>query len=322
MEEEKVIGSTATIPKIDIRKLDFDEGEDANTVWKADLKTAICATREGLIKSMLFTIVTTGKCYEPTWPTEATVKEKYPGIIEKRQQDLIIKKLEEKAAYETTHLDDAKGTSHSILKGMMSKSSIDVLVTDMEYKTNAKLMTPDPAVTYGRIDATHILERNGKDLQRMVLSKTKLIHQFTELKQGGDHIVDYLERNERSIHALKVAGVDIKSIYKTDEELIIKFLYGLCSNRYGGFIRDVSNKLISIPNTFAEVISLAKERKELSGQDRKSRVDSTAFLTEDSSVRSGRTDTDRSDRTVMITIMGAQELHPLIPYDRIVGKVL
>jgi hypothetical protein len=32
MEEEKVIGSTATIPKIDIRKLDFDEGEDANTV--------------------------------------------------------------------------------------------------------------------------------------------------------------------------------------------------------------------------------------------------------------------------------------------------
>ena len=56
MEEEKVIGSTATIPKIDIRKLDFDEGEDANTVWKADLKTAICATREGLIKSMLFTI--------------------------------------------------------------------------------------------------------------------------------------------------------------------------------------------------------------------------------------------------------------------------
>jgi len=320
MEEEKVIGSTATIPKIDIRKLDFDEGEDANTVWKADLKTAICATREGLIKSMLFTIVTTGKCYEPTWPTEATVKQKYPGITEKRQQDLIIKKLEEKAAYETTHLDDARGTSHSILKGMMSKSSIDVLVTDMEYKANAKLMTPDPAITYGRIDATHILERNGKDLQRMVLSKTKLIHQFTELKQGGDHIVDYLERNERSIHALKVAGVDIKSIYKTDEELIIKFLYGLCSNRYGGFIRDVSNKLISIPNTFAEVISLAKERKELSGQDRKSRADSTAFLTEDSSIRSGKTDTDRSDRTVMITIMGAQELHPLIPYDRIVGK--
>ena len=113
----------------------------------------------------------------------------------------------------------------------MSKNSIDVLVTDMEYKANAQLMTPDPAITYGRINATHILERNGKDLQRMVLSKTKLIHQFTELKQGEDHIVDYLERNERSILALKVAGVDIKTIYKTDEELIVKFLYGLSQNR-------------------------------------------------------------------------------------------
>ena len=320
MEEEKVIGSTATIPKIDIRKLDFEEGEDANTVWTTDLKTAICATREGIIKSMLFTIVTTGKCYEPIWPTEDTVKQKYPGLTERRQQELILKKLEEKAAHETTQLEDAKGTSHSILKGLMSKNSIDVLVTDMEYKANAQLMTPDPAITYGRINATHILERNGKDLQRMVLSKTKLIHQFTELKQGEDHIVDYLERNERSILALKVAGVDIKTIYKTDEELIVKFLYGLCQNRYGGFIRDVSNKLISIPNTFAEVISLAKERKELAGQDRKSRADSTAFLTANSSGRSETTDTEKSDRTAMISIMGKPELHPLTPYDRIAGK--
>ena len=84
MEEEKYSSSSAVLPKIDIRKLDFEEGEDANTVWQADLKIAICGAREGLVKSMLYSIVTSGLCYAPTWPTEESTREKYPLITEKR----------------------------------------------------------------------------------------------------------------------------------------------------------------------------------------------------------------------------------------------
>ena len=120
MEEEKNNGNASAIPKIEIRKLEYDEGEDANTVRQADLKTAICGRREGLIKSIMYSIVTTGCCYASSWPTDASVSAKYPNITEARQKDLIIKKLEGKAAYETTHIDDAKGTSHSLFKGMIA----------------------------------------------------------------------------------------------------------------------------------------------------------------------------------------------------------
>ena len=314
MEEEKYSSSSAVLPKIDIRKLDFEEGEDANTVWQADLKIAICGAREGLVKSMLYSIVTSGLCYAPTWPTEESTREKYPLITEKRQRDLIMKKLEEKAAYETTHLDDAKGTAHSLLLGLMAKTSIDVLLVDLEYKENSRRVTPDPSVTYSRIYATHILQRNGKDLQRTVVNKTKLLHSFMELKQGSgkEHIVDYLERSDRAVRALKIAGVDIKLIYKTDEELIIKFIYGLCPNRYGGFIRDVSNKLVPIPLTFAEVITLAKDRKELTGTSR-ARVDSTVLLTK---VEEKASDNHNPNQNVLITICGKPEIGPLEPYSR------
>ena len=266
MEEENISSSKSNYaPVLDIRKSDYSKGADENFVWTQDLLQAVCCHRESLVKTVLFQLLTGAGLYEPKWWSEAEIRAKYPRILTPLQIAAMTKKLDDQTATEITQLDDAYICANSTLIRVYGASSIDILKSDKDYKLNQQKQVPDPMVTLQRFMCTHITEREGKGVQKVLLSKLRLVTAVTEFQsKSNESVMELSERFERTEKALITSGVDINLLFKNEQERTIKFLYSLDPKRYGGLIRDISNGVLPLPVDINALIVLAKERRELS----------------------------------------------------------
>ena len=266
MEEENISSSKSNYaPVLDIRKSDYSKGADENFVWTQDLLQAVCCHRESLVKTVLFQLLNGAGLYEPKWWSEAEIRAKYPRILTPLQIAAMTKKLDDQTATEITQLDDAYICANSTLIRVYGPSSIDILKSDKDYKLNQQKQVPNPMVTLQRFMCTHITEREGKGVQKVLLSKLRLVTAVTEFRsQPNESVMELSERFERTEKALVTSGVDINLLFKDEQERTIKFLYSLDPKRYGGLIRDISNGVLPLPVDINALIVLAKERRELS----------------------------------------------------------
>ena len=266
MEEEKNSSSRSNhAPIIDIRKSDYSKGPDENFVWTEDLLQAVCCHRESLVKTVLFHLLSGLGLYEPKWWTEKEIQIKYPKISSQLQLTAMTKKLDEQTTTEITQLDDAYIGANSTLIRVYGTSSVDILKSDKDYKLNQLKRVPDPMVTHTRFMSTHITEREGKGVQKVLLSKLRLVTAITEFQsQPNETVMALSERFDRTEKALVTSGVDISLLFKNEQERTIKLLYSLDPKRYGGLIRDISNGVLPLPVDTNALIIIAKERRELS----------------------------------------------------------
>ena len=68
----------------------------------------------------------------------------------------------------------------------------------------------------------------------------------------------------------------------TEEKRVIHFLHSLDPSRYGGLIRDVSNGVVAIPDLITDLLTMARDRKEIAyGSNKRERT----LLTDDNKVQ-------------------------------------
>ena len=71
----------------------------------------------------------------------------------------------------------------------------------------------DPTISWSRISATHVSEREGLGLQKTVLATNQRLNQDTNMRTAeSEGATDFLQRRERVKKALLTHGLDVESI--------------------------------------------------------------------------------------------------------------
>ena len=176
MKPESVSGDQS-LPIPDIEKLEFEHGIDAAQIWAERLRREVNKQKGGQAKAELISVLATGEHAEISWADEEFVLAENPSLNE-NQVRAVVKVRNKQCADELTHTKECRVAVHALLHAMMGRTSLEVLRVDPLYDENDK-KDMDPAVTWNRIMATHILEREGPGIQKQIISVNKLLHQFT-----------------------------------------------------------------------------------------------------------------------------------------------
>ena len=159
MEPDKEIMTTVkttVLPtSIKFDDLDYKKGADFAVKWRTDLKLAVNGLTPGVFRNGLLSIVTGKGKYEPDWPDEKKVKEKYKTTSDE-QLSFMMQSLSKAVADEKTKMEAVNTAIHTVLVSLMGGSSKDVLRSDVLFEKNSKESHPDPKVTWEAIIRTHI----------------------------------------------------------------------------------------------------------------------------------------------------------------------
>ena len=259
-----LVSGNQSLPVPDVEKLEFELGIDAAQIWAEQLRREVNKQKGGQAKAELVSVLATGKHAEISWADEESVLAENPSLNEE-QVSAVVKVRNKQCADELTHIKECRVAVHALLHSMMGRTSLEVLRVDPLYDENDK-KEMDPTVTWGRIMATHILEREGPGLQKQIISVNKLLHQFTALRHDAnvESITEYSQRRDRAKKALSTSGFDIDKVWlDSEEKRVLHFLHSLDQNKYGGLIRDVANGVVAIPATITDLLTIARDRREI-----------------------------------------------------------
>ena len=100
---------------------------------------------------------------------------------------------------------------------------------------------------------------------------------------ASESITEYSQKRDRAKKALSTSGFDVDKIWlDTEEKRVIHFLHSLDPSRYGGLIRDVSNGVVAIPGSITDLLTMARDRKEIAyGSNKRERT----LLTDDNKLQ-------------------------------------
>ena len=265
-------------------QLEFAAGIDAAQVWVDQLKRRSNKLKASQTKSELVSILSTGAHHEIEWADAEAISALNPRLDED-QVDAIVKARNKQCATELLHVQDCRVAVNAFLYSLMGQSSIEVLKADPVFDYNDQ-NEMDPTVAWKRIMATHILEREGPGLQKQIISVNKLLYQFTAMKHNAatESITEYAQKRDRAKKALSTSGFDVDKMWlDSDEKRVIHFLHSLDPTKYGGLIRDVANGVVAVPSTIAELLTIARDRKEIAYNNGHKR--DRALLSDDSKIR-------------------------------------
>jgi len=283
-------------------KLEHSAGSQGAQVWTEELERRVGNIRNSQTKSELLQIIRTGKHYEIAWRNEQQVRALFPQLDD-TQIAATIEASNKISARELVEQEVCRIAVNAFLHTMMGKSSLEVLMNDEAYNYN-DLNEKDPTVTWSRIMATHVTERNGSGTQKQYNALNTMITEFASIRQDGEteSITEYMRRYERAEKTLMNAGFDVKSQWlDSEEKRVVKFLYSLDQVKFGRLIRDVANMVVAIPDSIQDLIKVAKDRKEVVATTQKRSVLATTIHTDDS-------------QSVFLT--SEKERDPLSPYPR------
>ena len=264
-------------------KLEYSSGSQGSMIWVEDLERKIGNIRNCLSKMELLQIIRTGTHHQIEWRTEAQVRADFPGL-EETQIAAILESSHKISARELVQQQECRTAVNAFLYSMMGKSSLEQLMNDEVYNRN-DLNAKDPVVSWARIMATHVTQRDGPGTQRQHTALNTMIADFATIQQDGatESITEYMRRYERAEKTLLNAGFDVKLQWlDSEEKRVIKFLYSLDSVKFGRFIRDVANMVVPIPVSIQELIKTAKERKEIVTTTQRTSVLATSSFIDDS----------------------------------------
>ena len=120
--------------------------------------------------------------------------------------------------------------------------------------------------TWGRIRGRHVREGEGRGVEKQIISVNNWLHQFTTMRQNAavESITEHYQRRDRAKKALSTSGFDIDKLWlDSEEKRVVHFLHSLDPSRYGGLIRDVSNGVVAIPGSMTDLLTMARDRKEI-----------------------------------------------------------
>ena len=248
----------------DIQELEYSLGIDYAQIWVDKLLRKASKLKGSQSKTELIAVVSTGQHAKIGWADSESILEKNPNLDEE-QVDAVVKATNKQCAMELIHEKDCQVAVNAFLQSMMGKTSLEVLKADPVYDENDKTRM-DPTVTWERIMATHILERDGPGLQKQIISVNKLLYQFTAMKHNAstESITEYAQKIDRAKKALSTSGFDVDKMWlDSDEKRVIHFLHSLDPTKYGGLIRDVANGVVAVPSTITDLLTIARDRKEI-----------------------------------------------------------
>ena len=130
----------------------------------------------------------------------------------------VVKARNKQCAYELIYVKDCRVAVNALLHSVMGKTSLEVLKVDPIYDENDK-NEMDPTVTWRRIMATHILEREGPGVQKQIISVNKLLYQFTIMRYNAasESITEYSQTRDRAKKALSTSGFDVDKLWLDTE---------------------------------------------------------------------------------------------------------
>ena len=193
----------------DIQELEYSLGIDYAQIWVDKLLRKASKLKGCQSKTELIAVVSTGQHAKIGWADSESILEKNPNLDEE-QVDAVVKATNKQCATELIHEKDCQVAVNAFLQSMMGKTSLEVLKADPVYDENDKTRM-DPTVTWERIMATHILERDGPGLQKQIISVNKLLYQFTAMKHNAstESITEYAQKIDRAKKALSTSGFDV-----------------------------------------------------------------------------------------------------------------
>ena len=272
MTDEAASKQMLSIPNQE--KLEYSTGIDGAQIWVDGFGRGINKVKGCQAKTELLAVINTGKHAEVNWVDSASVSAENPQLNED-QITAVVKARNKECADELIHVKECRIAVNALLHSVMGKSSLEVLKADPIYEDNDK-NSMDPAVTWARIMATHVLEREGPGVQKQIISVNNLLHQFTAMRQNAavESITEHYQRRDRAKKALSTSGFDIDKLWlDTEEKRVVHFLHSLDPSRYGGLIRDVSNGVVAIPGSMTDLLTMARDRKEIAyGSNKRERT--------------------------------------------------
>ena len=243
--------------------LEFSSGIDGAQKWIDQFLRSSLKMKSSQSKSELVSIIQTGGHYNIEWADEKLIREKTHGLTS-GQVAAIVAAQDKRCANELINVDAPRVAVNAFLHSVMGKTSLEILMANPVFKENDS-GDQDPTVSWARITATHILEREGPGLQKTVMATNQLLNQYTNMRMvANESATDFLQRRERVKKALLTSGLDVESMWlDTENKKVIHFLYSLDTVRYGGLIRDIANGVVAIPASITDLIAFARDRKKL-----------------------------------------------------------
>ena len=258
----------------DQQQLEYALGIDGAQIWVDQFGRKVNKLKGCQAKAELVAILTTGKHAKVDWADSISVLAENPHLNEE-QVTAVVKARNKQCADELIHVKDCRIAVNALLHSVMGKTSLEVLKADPIFEDNDKNLM-DPAVTWARIMATHVLEREGPGVQKQIISVNNLLHQFTTMRQNAasESITEHSQRRDRAKKALSTSGFDVDMLWlDTEEKRVVHFLHSLDPSKYGGLIRDVSNGVVAIPGSMTDLLTMARDRKEIAfGNHKKERT--------------------------------------------------
>jgi hypothetical protein len=161
----------------DQQKLEYALGIDGAQIWVDQFSRKVNKLKGCQAKAELVAILTTGKHAKVNWVDSISVLAENPHLNEE-QVTAVVKARNKQCTDELIHVKDCRIAVNALLHSVMGKTSLEVLKADPIFEDNDKNLM-DPAVTWARIMATHVLEREGPGVQKQIISVNNLLHQFT-----------------------------------------------------------------------------------------------------------------------------------------------
>ena len=238
---------TQALTMQDAPKLEFAYGIDGAQRWIDKILRSSLKMKSSLSKSELVCIIQTGEHYDIEWADEEAIRRKTPSLTTS-QVAAIVAVQDKRCAQDLLNVDASRIAVNAFLHSLMGKTSLEVLMADPIFRENDS-ESHDPKISWARITATHVSEREGPGVQKTVMATNQLIIQYTSIRMGDNEgATDFLLRRERVRKALLTHGLDIESVWlDTEEKKVIHFLYSMDTARYGGLIRDVANGVVEVP---------------------------------------------------------------------------
>jgi hypothetical protein len=293
----------------DAPKLEFAHGIDGAQRWIDKILRSSLKLKSSLSKSELVCIIQTGEHYDIEWADEEVIRKKTPSLTAS-QVAAIVAVQDKRCAQDLLNVDASRIAVNAFLHSLMGKTSLEVLMADPIFRENDS-ESQDPKISWARIMATHLSEREGPGVQKTVMATNQLIIQYTTIRMGDNEgATDFLLRRERVRKALLTHGLDIESVWlDTEEKKVIHFLYSMDTARYGGLIRDVANGVVEVPASITDLISIARDRKELNVTLSKATDGNSEYKETDTATASQRT-------AALVASKQENQRDPLTPHPR------
>ena len=287
---------------IDYLQLDHTLGHDHTVMWIEGLKSKANRLREGPFKAMLLSVIYNKGLFTPKFKTKSEIAKLF-NLTDADQITSVYDKSMAQTSADYMNVIPAQVAVHSAICGLMGPNSSQVLNADPIWRANDLIEAPDipnPDTSWKAMIRTHVTEREGTSKQQQILQKGEQFRDWLGFHmEKGETWGDYQERDRRAKNHLANLGIPIKMLYKDEEELAIKWIFGLDQERFSPLMRDIANGVIATPKTMMDAVTMVKNRKELPGQTQSSAL--KAFVVD-------------NNKTKMIN--GKPEISPMELYGR------